>query len=230
MADVAVAAEPTPLAGHRFTQNYAKQPELYAYARFIADKYNLYDRILADTPVSSAVFDAEQQQWLVSTERGDAVTARFVILANGPLTEPKFPTDIAGMDGFAGHTFHTARWNESFDLSGKRVGVIGTGTSAVQTVPRVAEVAEHLTVFQRTPIYCTPKADGAVDPEWHHKLKYEDGWMDKVRDDYWNNADLAYHDVHDPVKNEAMSADLRQLVAEIVEDPDTAAALTPDYP
>lgn len=172
----------------KFTQNYAKQPELYGYARFIASKYDLYSRTLFDATVTTVDFDADSAHWSVCSDVGDRITARFVVLANGPLTEPQLP-DLPGLNSFKGQAIHTARWDETFSAAGKRVAVIGTGTSAVQTIPKIAEAAGHLTVFQRTPVYCVPKADGLVDPEWHHKLHNEEGWMAKVRADYWENAD-----------------------------------------
>jgi cation diffusion facilitator CzcD-associated flavoprotein CzcO len=109
------------------------------------------------------VFDEDADLWRIETDAGDAVTARFLINAGGVLTTPQLP-DIDGVDSFAGVTMHTARWDHSQDLAGKRVAIIGTGASAVQVIPEIAPIVEHLTVFQRTPIWCFPKADVPLSP------------------------------------------------------------------
>ena len=115
----------------------------------------------ASTPRSSAAtYDDEAHLWRLETEDGDTVTARFVIGATGVFSQPVTP-DIPGIDDFAGTTMHTARWDHGQDLAGKRVAVIGTGASAVQVIPSIAPEVEQLTVFQRTPIWCLPKPDGA---------------------------------------------------------------------
>jgi cation diffusion facilitator CzcD-associated flavoprotein CzcO len=113
------------------------------------------------TRVESAQFDDAESLWRLRTSAGDELAARFVIGATGVLTQPK-PPDIEGLESFGGPTVHTARWDHDLDLRGKRVAIIGTGASAVQVIPEVAKLAEHLTVFQRTPIWCLPKPDRAL--------------------------------------------------------------------
>jgi cation diffusion facilitator CzcD-associated flavoprotein CzcO len=139
---------------------YAPGDELKAYAEHCVDKYGLRERIRLHTPVVAAEFDDDDHLWRLTTGDGD-ITARFVVGATGVFTHPK-PPDIPGANDFAGTVMHTARWDHAQDLSGKRVGVIGTGASGVQVIPSVARLAEHLTVFQRTPIWCLPKADRAL--------------------------------------------------------------------
>jgi cation diffusion facilitator CzcD-associated flavoprotein CzcO len=141
-----------------WTRTYAPGRELQAYAEHCVDKYGLRSRIRLGTKVLTAEFDEQHQLWRVQTDPGGEVTARFVINACGVLTTPKLP-DIDGVDGFAGLTMHTARWDHSQDLTGKRVAIIGTGASAVQIIPEIAPIVSQLTVFQRTPIWCFPKFD-----------------------------------------------------------------------
>jgi cation diffusion facilitator CzcD-associated flavoprotein CzcO len=140
---------------------YAPGEELYAYARRCADKYGVRDRVRFGTRVQRARFDDAEHLWRLETSGGEEVTARHVVGATGVLTQPK-PPKIAGLAGFGGATVHTARWDRGLDLRGKRVGIIGTGASAVQVIPEIAPVVEHLTVFQRTPIWCLPKPDAPL--------------------------------------------------------------------
>jgi cyclohexanone monooxygenase len=141
-----------------WSRTYAPGRELKAYADHCIDKYRIADRIRFATTITAADFDEGADLWRLHTADGEEITARFFINAAGVLTVPKLP-DIRGVGGFAGLTMHTARWDHSQDLSGKRVGVIGTGASAVQLIPEIAPISSHLTVFQRTPIWCFPKAD-----------------------------------------------------------------------
>lgn len=141
-----------------WSRTYAPGGELKAYAEHCVDKYGLRSRIRFRTVVFAAEFDEERGWWRVQTDPGGPVTARYLINASGVLTTPNLP-DIAGVDTFAGVTIHTARWDHSQDLTGKRVAVIGTGASAVQVIPEIAPKVSSLTVFQRTPIWCFPKFD-----------------------------------------------------------------------
>jgi cation diffusion facilitator CzcD-associated flavoprotein CzcO len=121
------------------------------------------DRIRLNTKVVGARFDEDVNAWHIETADGEQITARFVIGATGVFTQPK-PPEIAGIEGFAGTTMHTARWDHSVDLRGKRIGVIGTGASAIQVIPAIAPEVERVTVFQRTPIWCLPKLDAPMSP------------------------------------------------------------------
>src|SRR5262249_54403727 len=141
-----------------WSRTYAPGRELKAYAEHCVDKYGLRSRIRFNTKVISAEFDEEHALWRVQTDPGGDITVRFVISACGVLTVPKLP-DIDGVDSFDGITMHTARWDHTQDLTGKRVGIVGTGASAVQVIPEIAPIVSQLTVFQRTPIWCFPKFD-----------------------------------------------------------------------
>jgi cation diffusion facilitator CzcD-associated flavoprotein CzcO len=141
-----------------WSRTYAPGHELKTYADHCVDKYGIRSRIRFSTKVLHAEFDDERSLWRVQTDPGGELTARFIVNACGVLTVPKLP-DIAGVDGFEGLTMHTARWDHTQDLAGKRVGIIGTGASAVQIIPEIAPIVSQLTVFQRTPIWCLPKLD-----------------------------------------------------------------------
>jgi cation diffusion facilitator CzcD-associated flavoprotein CzcO len=148
----------------RWSRTYAPGHELKAYAEHCVDKYGIRSRIRFNTKVLSAEFDDERSFWRVQIDPGGELTTRFLISASGVLTVPNLP-DIDGVDSFGGITMHTARWDHSQDLTGKRVAIIGTGASAVQVIPEIAPIASQLTVFQRTPIWCFPKLDVPL-PAW----------------------------------------------------------------
>jgi cation diffusion facilitator CzcD-associated flavoprotein CzcO len=137
---------------------YAPGKELKAYAEHCVDKYDVRRRTRLHARVVGATFDDESHLWSLDLADGGTVTARYVVGATGVLTQPRLP-DIEGVADFAGTTMHTARWDHDVDLRGRRVAIIGTGASAVQVIPSIAPEVEHLTVFQRTPIWCLPKPD-----------------------------------------------------------------------
>jgi cation diffusion facilitator CzcD-associated flavoprotein CzcO len=140
---------------------YAPGSELKRYATDLVDKYDLRSRIRLNTRIVALAYDEDAHLWRLETADGDTITARHVIGATGVFSQPTAP-DIPGIEDFAGTVMHTARWDHSTDLRGKRVGVIGTGASGVQVIPSIAPTVEHLTVFQRTPIWCLPKPDGPI--------------------------------------------------------------------
>jgi len=140
---------------------YAPGRELKRYAEHCVDKYDVRRRTRLNTRVTSATFDEGEDVWRLGTAGGDTITARHVVGATGVLTQPKLP-EIDGVETFAGTVMHTARWDHDVDLSGKRVAIVGTGASAVQVIPSIAGEVEHLTVFQRTPIWCLPKLDARL--------------------------------------------------------------------
>jgi cation diffusion facilitator CzcD-associated flavoprotein CzcO len=137
---------------------YAPGSELKHYAEHCVEKYGVRDRIRFGTRITSAAFDERSDTWRLETAAGDPITARYVINAAGALSQPKYP-ELNGLDAFEGVTMHSSRWDHGVELEGKRVGVVGTGASAVQVIPAIAPEVEQLTVFQRTPIWCMPKPD-----------------------------------------------------------------------
>lgn len=138
----------------KWTNTYSYQEEIWQYLSDVADRYRLRGLIKFDHDVSDISFDSTAQLWRISTRQGD-YEAKCVILATGGLAEPRLP-DIDGLSTFAGSLMHTARWDETVDLKGKRVGVIGTGASSIQVVPQIAPIVESLEVFQRTPSWVLP--------------------------------------------------------------------------
>ncbi|MDF3282427.1 NAD(P)/FAD-dependent oxidoreductase [Gordonia sp. N1V] len=140
---------------------FAPGPELKRYATHVADTYDLKRHMEFGVSVESAEWDERQQFWVVHTGDGMARTCRYLVTATGFLSQPHIP-DFPGIDSFEGTVLHTADWDDSADLTDKRIAVIGTGATAVQLIPEAARVARHLTVFQRTPIWVVPKLDMAI--------------------------------------------------------------------
>jgi len=155
----------------RWTERYASQPEILNYINHVADRFDLRRDIQLSTRVTRAVFDETTNRWTVETARGERATARFCIMATGCLSDAQVP-DIAGRETFAGRWYHTGRWpHEGVDFSGQRVAVIGTGSSAIQSIPIIAAQAAHLFVFQRTPNYSVPARNAPLDPEYERRVK-----------------------------------------------------------
>ncbi|GAA2599333.1 NAD(P)/FAD-dependent oxidoreductase [Winogradskya consettensis] len=154
--------DPTLEQDYEWRERYPTQPEILRYAQHVADRFDLRKDIVFRTRVSGATWDDESKTWLVRTEHADAVRARFLVMATGCLSAAKLP-EIAGLDDFHGPTFHTAHWpHEGVDFTGQRVGIIGTGSSGVQSIPVIAAQAADLTVFQRTPAYSLPARNRAL--------------------------------------------------------------------
>jgi cation diffusion facilitator CzcD-associated flavoprotein CzcO len=150
---------------------YPEQPEIERYLNHVTDRFDLRRSIAFETRVEAATFDDSSNTWEIRTDRGDRVTARFLVTAAGCLSATNVP-DIAGLDSFAGQILLTAKWpREGVDLSGKRVGLIGTGSSGIQATPVIAAEADHLTVFQRTPNFSVPARHAAFDPVRQAEIK-----------------------------------------------------------
>ncbi len=154
----------------RWSEKYATQPEILAYINYVADKYDLRRDIQLETRVTAAHFDEAANRWTIETDRGDAYSARFCIMATGCLSAAKVP-DIPGLENYQGEWYHTGAWpHEGVDFTGKTVGVIGTGSSAIQSIPLIAQQAKHLTVFQRTANFSVPAHNGPLDDEYRAKM------------------------------------------------------------
>jgi cyclohexanone monooxygenase len=155
-------------------ERYGTQPEILRYINHVADRFDLRRDIAFDTRVRRAVFDRRTGRWTVTTDRGDVATARFCIMATGNLSTPRTP-DYPGLERFRGKCYHTGLWpQEGVDFTGLRVGVIGTGSSGVQSIPVIAKQAKHLYVFQRTANFSLPARNAPMDPgkERAHKAQY----------------------------------------------------------
>ena len=224
---------------------YAKGPEIFAHCQAIAGRYDLYGLAVFRTTVTTTTWDETAKLWRIGTDRGDAMTANFVICANGTLSKPKL-SKIEGMASFAGYSFHTSRWDYAYtgdDLSGlkdKVVGIIGTGASAVQAIPRLARAAKALYVFQRTPSSIDLRNDRPTDPEWEARL--EPGWQAARRaknlkgrelppDKKAELAALSREEKIQRQENDNIDHMMRihRRIDEIVADPATAQALKPWY-
>jgi cation diffusion facilitator CzcD-associated flavoprotein CzcO len=170
--------------GHIPSAKYVPAPEIFAHAQRIATQYRLYDDVLLSTDVTGVRWDADASRWLVSTARGDEFRAQFVAMGTGPLHRAKLP-GIPGIETFAGHCFHTSRWDYAYtggdpsnpmtELGDRRVGIIGTGATAVQCIPPLGRDAGELFVFQRTPSSIDERNNHAIDPEWFATLA--PGWQ-----------------------------------------------------
>ena len=182
--------------GHRPSEKYAHAPEILGQCRRIGEQYGLYDNALFHTEVRALTWDEAASRWVIETQRGDRFTASFVGLGTGPLHVPKLP-GIAGIETFKGHAFHTSRWDYAYTggdpsggfmdkLADKRVGIIGTGATAVQAVPHLARASKALYVFQRTPSSVDVRANAPVDPDWFAGVATP-GWQQRWLENFTAN-------------------------------------------
>jgi cyclohexanone monooxygenase len=156
-----------------WSERYATQPEILGYARHVAERFDLRRDIQFATRVTRAHYDDATNTWAIGTDRGDNVTAQFLVTAVGLLSTLNVPT-IPGIESFAGPRYHTGQWpHEGVDFRGRRVAVIGTGSSGIQSIPHIAREAEHLYVFQRTPNYSIPAHNRMLDPATVDEIKAE---------------------------------------------------------
>jgi cyclohexanone monooxygenase len=154
-----------------WSERYAPQPEILRYINHVADRFDLRRDIQFDTRVTAAVFDETLRRWRVSTDQDDHVSARFCVMATGCLSAATTP-DIQGLASFRGNWYHTGQWpHEGVDFSGKRVGVVGTGSSGIQSIPVIAQQAAHLVVFQRTPNFSLPARNEPLAPDTQAEVK-----------------------------------------------------------
>lgn len=250
--------------GYVPSEKYAKGPEIFAHCQRIARHYDLYRNACLRTDVREIRWEADESRWVIRTNRGDEMRARFVSMANGYQAKPKLP-GIEGLGTFRGHAFHTSRWDYAYtgeglqDLADKRVGIVGTGATAIQCVPHLARAARRLYVFQRTPSSVDVRANRATDPQWAGALR--PGWQrrrienfqiltaggqadEDLVADAWTSITrklpVMRHDgdgVADPTQRSrdieiadfAKMEEIRARVDGIVADPATAEALKPWY-
>jgi cyclohexanone monooxygenase len=245
-----------------WSERYAPQPEILKYANHVADRFRLRGDIQLNTRVDRAVFDESANRWDVVTSDGNRVNAKHVLLATGCLSNARMP-DIKGLSDFKGKVYHTGHWpHEAVDFTGLRVGVIGTGSSSIQSVPVIAGQASQLTVFQRTPNFSIPARNAALTPEEREAFRarypeirrfareearngiYTDmpdrGALDdgnnERRSKYearWARGGLTFMSVYnnlaiDKAANDTAADFVREKIAEIVEDPETAKLLQPN--
>ncbi|MGH1493473.1 MAG: flavin-containing monooxygenase, partial [Acidimicrobiales bacterium] len=236
--------------------------DVLAYLQHFAERFDLLKDIQFETWVTDARYDEAAQRWTIETDQGEQASARFLICATGALFVAHKP-DYAGIDDFAGESYHTGRWpHEPVSFAGKRVGVIGTGSSGIQSIPEIAKEADHVTVFQRTPQYSLPARNRPLTDE--ERTQYRDDW-ENLRESMnrrggWpfktNSAKASEHTpeerheryeqlwdeggIHLSINsyrgvltneelNEEVSEFVRDKIRSIVEDPETARKLMPDY-
>ncbi|HEY0938366.1 MAG TPA: NAD(P)/FAD-dependent oxidoreductase [Trebonia sp.] len=249
---------------YRWTERYAPQPEILKYARHVADRFDLRRDIRFKTRVTAARWDDPSRTWRVETDPGGAVTARYVVMATGCLSAAKVP-DIPGTEKFAGPTYHTHHWpHEGVDFTGLRVGLIGTGSSGVQSIPVIAAQAADLVVFQRTPAYSLPASNRPLHPgelegvqaqysEWRaaqrksgfgvavptptqSALEVSDEEFGATLQEAWESGSLtnlltAYTDTAvSQDANDRVRGFVHGKIKQIVQDPQTAQDLCPEYP
>jgi cyclohexanone monooxygenase len=245
-----------------WSERYAPQPEILRYASHVADRFDLRRDIRFDTRVESAVFDEQRNEWKVRTSDGKAVTAHHVVLATGCLSNARTP-EFKGMADFKGDIYHTGHWpHEPVDFTGRRVGVIGTGSSAIQSIPVIAEQADELFVFQRTANFSVPARNAPLTDEERARWRgdyaelrrraredMKNGIVQEVpdrgalddpdeirREKYaarWSSGGLTFMGVYnnlalDQRANDTAADFIRDRIAEIVGDPETARLLQPD--
>ena len=248
-----------------WSERYAPQPEILKYANHVADRFDLRPDIQFNTRVEHCMFDESTNHWSVTTSEGKNVTAQFVVLATGCLSNARMP-DIKGIERFEGKVYHTGNWpHEEVDFTGLRIGVIGTGSSAIQSVPVIAGQASHLTVFQRTANFSIPARNALLCAEERERFRqnypeirrfarevarngiYTDlpdrGALDDGDDERraryearWQRGGLTFMSAYNNLalckaSNDTAADFVREKIAEIVKDPDTAKLLQPDsYP
>ncbi len=246
--------------GYMPTERYASATEIFEYCKLLGRHFDLYPHALFQTVITGAEWDDDARRWTVTTDRGDTITAHFVVVAGGILHKAKLP-GIPGIERFEGHAFHTSRWD--YDVTGgspttpmdrladKRVGIIGTGATAVQAVPQLARTAKELYVFQRTPSAVGVRNQAPTDVEWFKSL--QPGWQEeRIRnftesvtgvkpavnlvDDGWTEVMWENTQKLPESEDEAAALELsdfltmeaiRRRVDDIVEDPETAEKLKP---
>jgi len=254
--------------GHMPSRKYVQAPEILEHCQRIGRQYGLYDNAVFSTEVTDLTWDDDAKRWIILTNRGDKMRAKYVAMGTGPLHRPKLP-GIAGIESFAGHSFHTSRWDYDYTggaptgelmtkLGDKRVGIIGTGATAVQCIPHLAASAGELFVFQRTPSSIDVRNNSDTDPAWFSTLEpgwqrdwllnfttlqtggftdedlVMDGWTDisqRIRDKAIENGDFSPEGLTQAYhdSDDEKMTEIRHRVDQVVDDPATAAALKPWY-
>ncbi len=211
-----------------WTRGYATQPEILDYLIGVARDYGLSQHLVFGQEVVSTVFDDDSDSWTVSTAGGERYRGRVVVAGTGPLHIPKVP-QLAGADGFSGKAFHSARWDHSVDFTGKSVAVIGTGASAVQFIPVLAEQAANVTVCQRTPHWVLPKPDRPITAPERAAYRAVPGLRRLVRSGIYLSHEAITKAFLEPKYMPVLRAVAKAHLRRQVRDPHLRAQLTPDY-
>lgn len=213
-----------------WSRKFAPQREIYAYIRHCAEKHRLLPKVQFNTEVTAARFDEQDGVWIISTKTGKTIIARMLVSACGQLNRPAYPR-LKGIENFKGEVFHSAKWNHGYDLTGKKVAVVGTGASAIQFVPEIAKQVQKLTLFQRSAPYVIPKPDrgySALEQAAYEKLP--------VLHTLSRGSIYSQHEVR-ALAFTALKAAMKPFEMQFklhlhqsVKDPVLRAKLTPDYP
>jgi cation diffusion facilitator CzcD-associated flavoprotein CzcO len=211
-----------------WTQTYALQPEIGSYLRGTAERHDILGHVRFNSPMQDARWDDDAQRWEIETPAG-VDTADVLIMANGPLSQPKTP-DVPGLERFRGTTFHSAAWNHDHDLSGERVAVIGTGASAIQFVPRIQPQAGKVTIFQRTPPWVVPHPGRRI-PRWERWLYRRLPVLQRLKryNAYWSREATVLGFAKHPRLMKGIERLARWHLERQVPDPELRAKLTPTY-
>lgn len=212
----------------RWSKTFAQQPEILAYLVRVASEHGLEKHFVGNTRVSELRWDDSEQRWSVRTARGAKYDFDVVVSAVGMLDVPHIP-EIPGAQRFRGRTFHSSHWDHSRSMAGERVASIGTGASAIQYVPEIARDAARLTVFQRTPIWVSPRYDEPFTPEQQDLFERDPDEALKVRDAAFQAYESANFGA-DSEMTKGLTDMAREYLARKVADPDLRAKLTPSYP
>jgi cation diffusion facilitator CzcD-associated flavoprotein CzcO len=211
-----------------WSRTYATQPEILAYLEKVADDHDLGSHLQSGTAIVRADWEAAEQHWQLTSESGDRFVADVIVSGLGMLNVPFVPA-IPGAGDFHGRTFHSSQWDHSKPLAGERVASIGTGASAVQYVPAIAAEVDHLTVFQRTPIWIAPRLDVEYTDDQKADFERRPATARKHRRQIWLSYERSSFQVSAEQTQQA-TALARSYLARKVEDPELRALLTPDYP
>ena len=217
--------EPNP----NWTRMFARQPEIKAYLQHCARKYALLPHIRFDSEVVRAEYDEAAAMWTVTTRKGELHRANVLVSGMGGLSTPAYPT-LKGLENFKGKTFHSADWDHGYDLAGKRVAVIGTGASAIQFVPKVAEKVARLDLYQRTPVWIIPKPDRAISAAERALFRRFPKLQLALRNSiYWMLETRVLGFVINPRLMKLVEREARGHIRRQIADPALRAKVTPDY-
>ncbi|HEX3796751.1 MAG TPA: NAD(P)/FAD-dependent oxidoreductase [Acidimicrobiales bacterium] len=211
-----------------WSRTYATQPEILAYLERCTDQFGVRPHVRTGVAIQRARWDGAEQAWELTSQAGETFWARVLVSGLGMLNVPVMP-DIPGVEKFRGRLFHSSRWDHSKSVAGERVASIGTGASAIQYVPAIAPEVEHLTVFQRTPIWITPRIDAAFTEEEQRRFARVPLATRRHRWKIWWSYQRAEFRV-DSEQTEAQNALALSYLERKIEDPELRAKLTPDYP
>ena len=211
-----------------WSKTYANQPEILAYLERVADEHRLGQHLRANTVVTAARWSDADSRWTIETQRGERHDVDILVSAVGMLDVPNIPA-ISERERFAGRVFHSSRWDHTKPTAGERVASIGTGASAVQYVPAIAAETEHLTVFQRTPIWVAPRFDDPFTPDQQKLFASDPAEALKIRDAAFQQYEAADFDAESDMTKMLTDMSYSYLVKK-VQDPQLRSKLLPDYP